>query len=33
MAAATHAADDVAHTADAFRQAVRMLRQEGELPD
>ncbi len=27
----THTADDVAHTADAFRQAVRMLKQEGEL--
>ena len=30
---ATHTEDDVAHTADAFRQAVRMLRQEGELPN
>jgi glutamate-1-semialdehyde 2,1-aminomutase len=30
---ATHTADDVAHTADAFRQATRMLKQEGELPD
>jgi glutamate-1-semialdehyde 2,1-aminomutase len=30
---ATHTDDDVAHTADAFRQAVRMLRQEGELPN
>jgi glutamate-1-semialdehyde 2,1-aminomutase len=30
---ATHKEDDVAHTADAFRQAVRMLRQEGELPN
>jgi glutamate-1-semialdehyde 2,1-aminomutase len=28
---ATHTEDDVAHTAGAFRQAVRMLRQEGEL--
>ena len=30
---ATHTADDVAHTADAFRQATRMLKQEGELPN
>lgn len=28
---ATHTADDVAHTADAFREAVRMLRTEREL--
>ena len=28
----THTADDVAHTAAAFREAVRMLKQEGELP-
>jgi glutamate-1-semialdehyde aminotransferase len=28
---ATHTEVDVAHTVDAFRQAVRMLRQEGEL--
>jgi glutamate-1-semialdehyde 2,1-aminomutase len=28
---ATHTADDVAHTAAAFREAVRMLRAEGEL--
>ena len=28
---ATHTADDVAHTAGAFREAVRMLRAEGEL--
>jgi glutamate-1-semialdehyde 2,1-aminomutase len=27
----THTADDVAHTAAAFREAVRMLKQEGEL--
>ena len=27
----THTADDVAHTAGAFREAVRMLRAEGEL--
>ena len=30
---ATHTTDDVAHTADAFRQATRMLKQEGELPN
>ena len=30
---ATHTEADVSHTADAFRQAVRMLRQEGELPN
>jgi glutamate-1-semialdehyde 2,1-aminomutase len=30
---ATHTTDDVAHTADAFRQATRMLKQEGELTD
>jgi glutamate-1-semialdehyde 2,1-aminomutase len=30
---AAHTEADVAHTADAFRRAVRMLRQEGELPD
>jgi glutamate-1-semialdehyde 2,1-aminomutase len=30
---ATHTADDVTHTADAFRQATRMLKQEGELTD
>ena len=29
---ATHTMDNVAHTADAFREATRMLRQEGELP-
>jgi glutamate-1-semialdehyde 2,1-aminomutase len=28
---ATHTADDVAHTAAAFREAVRMLRADGEL--
>jgi glutamate-1-semialdehyde 2,1-aminomutase len=28
---ATHTEADVAHTADAFRNAVRMLRQEGEI--
>ena len=28
---ATHTEDDVAHTAGAFREAVRMLRAEGEL--
>ncbi len=28
----THTASDVAETAEAFRAAVRMLRQEGELP-
>jgi len=28
---ATHTADDVTHTAGAFREAVRMLRAEGEL--
>jgi hypothetical protein len=28
----THTAADVTETAEAFRQAVRMLRQEGELP-
>jgi glutamate-1-semialdehyde 2,1-aminomutase len=28
---ATHTTADVAHTADAFRSAVRMLRQEGEI--
>jgi glutamate-1-semialdehyde 2,1-aminomutase len=28
---ATHTADDVALTAEAFRQSIRMLRQEGEL--
>jgi glutamate-1-semialdehyde 2,1-aminomutase len=28
---ATHTEDDVAHTADAFRQAIRLLKQEGEL--
>ncbi len=28
---ATHTADDVAHTAGAFREAVRMLKAEGEL--
>jgi hypothetical protein len=28
---ATHTADDVAHTAAAFREAVRMWRAEGEL--
>jgi glutamate-1-semialdehyde 2,1-aminomutase len=28
---ATHTQDDVVHTADAFRQAIRMLKQEGEL--
>ena len=30
---ATHTEDDVAHTVDAFRQAIRMLKQEGELPN
>ncbi len=30
---ATHTADDVVHTAEAFRQAIRMLKQEGELPN
>jgi hypothetical protein len=30
---ATHTTDDVTHTADAFRQATRMLKQEGELTD
>jgi glutamate-1-semialdehyde 2,1-aminomutase len=29
---ATHTMQDVALTADAFRQSVRMLRQEGEVP-
>ncbi|MBV9248931.1 MAG: aminotransferase class III-fold pyridoxal phosphate-dependent enzyme, partial [Acetobacteraceae bacterium] len=29
---ATHTADDIEHTVDAFRQSVRMLKQEGELP-
>ena len=28
----THTADDVADTATAFREAIRMLKQEGELP-
>ena len=28
----THTADDVADTAAAFREAIRMLKQEGELP-
>ena len=28
----THTADDVADTASAFREAIRMLKQEGELP-
>lgn len=27
----THTADDVAQTAAAFREAIRMLRQDGEL--
>ena len=29
----THTADDVANTTAAFREAVRMLKQEGELPN
>jgi glutamate-1-semialdehyde 2,1-aminomutase len=29
----THTADDVANTAVAFRDAIRMLKQEGELPN
>ena len=29
----THTADDVANTAEAFREAIRMLKQEGELPN
>jgi glutamate-1-semialdehyde 2,1-aminomutase len=28
----THTADDVAHTASAWRDSIRMLRQDGELP-
>jgi glutamate-1-semialdehyde 2,1-aminomutase len=28
----THTADDVAHTASALRESIRMLRQDGELP-
>jgi glutamate-1-semialdehyde aminotransferase len=29
----THTRDDVANTAAAFRESIRMLKQEGELPN